>query len=254
MSDRYPPLPAERGRGRPPTRGRDPTPRETPVEQRRGRGRPRNTSINPPMPPEPEPRTPTRSPIQSTMPQVPPPTAVTPLQNSLRFEQFRELMRSPTYAALSRLRQTPVAQLSANLSRLQQYRLAQEQEERLSAGMGSRGYTTASPSYQGMPLSAVTSRASTPSRSISDIEENELEEAFVRALERNDASKTEIREEKRARRERTKNYFKNEYAQGQMVRTPYVDEREAYRQHILSHSLFPNLYNERMVMTQLGSS
>ena len=261
---------------------------------RRGRGRPRGRPpMVPPMPPTPpgvrrgspmEPATPERSPArtpQRTTVRIgtrTPSTAsvksnhsptmgpvvndvATPYveQPSARFEQFREnVARSPTYRMLARLRQTPVAQLNAALLRNAQYQDARAREERYrearEGSVVSRGTT-----YDGEDLSFIPSRSSSPSdidtaRNRANITPNELKGALFSALQENDKYKKEERDTNRETKAQARRILTTEYKRGQMIKPPYVDEREAYRQHILSHSLFPNLYNERMVMTQLGSS
>jgi hypothetical protein len=127
---------------------------------------------------------------------------------------------------------------------------------------------TPAPSYSGMDLSAVPSRTSTPgpppysgmnlsgisSRPTSLNQEQELQKAFEAALENNDERNRAERDAKRELKAQAKRILKGEFERGQTERIPFVEEKDAYRQYILSHSLFPNLYNEKMVMTQLGAS
>jgi hypothetical protein len=108
--------------------------------------------------------------------------------------------------------------------------------------------------YSGMNLSAMYSRPSTATRPEPVDRDAVLQNVFEKALENNDERKKAERDTNRESNAQAKRILKNEYARGQMDKTPYVDEREAYRQHILSYSLFPNLYNQQMVMTQLGAS
>jgi hypothetical protein len=132
----------------------------------------------------------------------------------------------------------------------------------------SRTSTPGPPPYSGMNLSLVPSRISTPgappysgmnlsgisSRPTSLNQEQELQKAFEAALENNDERNRAERDAKRELKAQSKRILKGEFERGQTERIPYVDEKDAYRQYVLSHSLFPNLYNQKMVMTQLGAS
>jgi hypothetical protein len=162
---------------------------------------------------------------------------------------------------LARLRQTPIAQLNAALLRNAQYQDARARS--VASSTTSDQYTiipdTVAPTYEGEDLSFIPSRSSSPSdidraRNRANITPNELKAALFSALQDNDKFKKEERDTNRETKAQARRILTTEYKRGQMIKPPYVDEREAYRQHILSHSLFPNLYNERMVMTQLGSS
>lgn len=45
-----------------------------------------------------------------------------------------------------------------------------------------------------------------------------------------------------------------EFKKGKESHPAPVADRASYRAHILAHSLFPNVFNKEMVMTQLGRS
>jgi DNA-binding IclR family transcriptional regulator len=77
--------------------------------------------------------------------------------------------------------------------------------------------------------------------------------------ERDEANllKAEIKSEyQQAKKMRTrgKSYLKAEFKRGkQNIPAPVMDRAE-YRAHILSLSLFPNLFNKEMIHTNLGAS
>jgi len=114
---------------------------------------------------------------------------------------------------------------------------------------------TPTPSYSGMNLSGVPSRPASPGGpSIYSGRDGNLQQIFESALENNDERNRAERDAKRELKAQSKRILKGEFERGQTQRIPFVDEKEAYRQYVLSHSLFPNLYNQRMVMTELGAS
>ena len=82
-------------------------------------------------------------------------------------------------------------------------------------------------------------RASEESRDKANLLKTEMEAEYV--------------EHKRAKANPTKKMgkkiLKAEYKRGQMQPQADVMERHDYRRHILSLSLFPNLFNRAMVMT-----
>lgn len=56
------------------------------------------------------------------------------------------------------------------------------------------------------------------------------------------------KKEKKAIRGSGKKQMKAEYARGQTEFPAYVEEKDKYREYILSMSLFPNLYNRANVL------
>jgi hypothetical protein len=78
--------------------------------------------------------------------------------------------------------------------------------------------------------------------------------------ERNEANllKAEIRSEfleaKKMTKSKGKMIMKQEFKKGKESHLNPVMSRADYRAHILAHSLFPNVFNKEMVMTNLGAS
>lgn len=80
-------------------------------------------------------------------------------------------------------------------------------------------------------------------------EGNKFVEAFKKALDEHD----EIRKGKRDEKSRSKQIIKEKFTDNPQLPAP-VHETNEYRHFIMSMSLFPNLYNQEMIMTHLGSS
>lgn len=87
-----------------------------------------------------------------------------------------------------------------------------------------------------------------------DAPESERDQANLLKAE----MEAEYLEAKRARanptKKRGKEYLKAELKRGKEKHTAPVDERAEYRAHILSYSLFPNLFNREAVMKYEGAS
>ena len=231
MSDRYPPLPAS----------------SSPPPLTTRRGRPRGRMSNVPTPSQ-TPRTilsANTEPGSERSVNIPSPPRIVRTNFPIRLP-LRSFTTAANNAITSRLQENPVIGTNRWVLRT----------------------PTPAPSYSGMDLSAVPSRTSTPgpppysgmnlsgisSRPTSLNQEQELQKAFEAALENNDERNRAERDAKRELKAQAKRILKGEFERGQTERIPFVEEKDAYRQYILSHSLFPNLYNEKMVMTQLGAS
>ena len=226
MSSRYPPLPAS----------------SSPTPSRGRTSNPRTSGMSP-----------VTEPTFYTPPRNTPPRIYTPPRIVRTNMPFSSLTMGANNAITSRLQLNPVIGTERWILRTPTPPPSYSGMD-LSAVPSRSPSPSAPPRYSGVNLSAVYSRPTTATRPVAVDRDKELQKIFEAALESNDERNKAERDANRESKNQARRILKNEYARGKMERTPYVDERQAYRQHILSHSLFPNLYNQQMVMTQLGAS
>ena len=235
MSDRYPPLPAS----------------SSPPPLTTRRGRPRGRMSNVPTPSQ-TPRTilsANTEPGSERSVNIPSPPRIVRTNFPIRLP-LRSFTTAANNAVTSRLQENPVIGTNRWVLRSPVPSYSGMDLSQVPSRASSPGNVP----YSGINLSAVYSRPTTATAPVPVDRDAVLQKVFEKALENNDERKKDERDAERESKAQSRRILKNEYARGQMDRTAYVDEREAYRQHILSYSLFPNLYNQQMVMTQLGAS
>lgn len=89
-----------------------------------------------------------------------------------------------------------------------------------------------------------------------DAPEDKRDEANLLKAEMNAEYKVGKKDEKMNRPPKGKGrqYLKAEFKRGKQEHPAPVEDRAAYRAHILAHSLFPNVFNRETVMKYEGAS
>lgn len=90
-----------------------------------------------------------------------------------------------------------------------------------------------------------------------DAPEDKRDEANLLKAEMNaeyKVGKADERMNRQGGKTRGRKYLKAEFKRGKQEHPAPVEDRAAYRAHILAHSLFPNVFNRETVMKYEGAS